>query len=371
MSIQLQSLVSTGAHFEMVDAGQQLLSQQLAISAKDVSTIQKGIALYFDPTKNEAAAAWLKANQKTITDITHIAHAAVKVEAGIKAVHDEIEAVTGSLKDVEAERSSVQAELNQENETFGAQRTQLSSQLDTAKDDLAQESALLRNPLSSSVGRAAVKVGKYALAATVPTVAWAQQKLIEENCANAMSGPISAFNCASTATHPSIYMPVAAATGVTLACGHAVQAAERIIAKEKEAQRLKDELAAQEKAHQDKVDGFGQRTQELSEQVKKSTEALESAQKSRESLDMTRKDLLSQVAGLRQEKMREIARTQLNLLEEAINEPAQNKFVANAGAAAVQTILNSVVVAYADQSNQPQAISVAGSANQSLAIEEL
>lgn len=365
------ALVSASAHSEMIRAGGELLCTQLALRPQDMQTIQRGIGLYFDPSQNKTAADWIQRNRTHIQDITQIGREAVDVRSKLDGVSATINATTEELTAVETEKTGTHAELRTTEQTFAQRREALSQQLHSVQASLAQEQILpiwsFKNPLTTKIGRMAASAGQYAMAASVALVAYGQQELFKANCTGALSSPFAALSCVSTLTDPRVYLSLAVGAAVSFVCKKGMDIAHRILKIEKEAAGIEENLQSQQAEHQRTVGGLERRVADLTQRSSQGLQTLETAQKDRAELDQHRNQLEDRMAVLRTDKMRDIAQTQLGLLREAMDQNEQGSFVRRAGEAAVNTLLDAVVLTYADQ---PRLAIAASSSSAVAQIEE-
>jgi hypothetical protein len=342
-------------------SGQSLVGK-LGITNSDIAAVHNGIAQYFNPETNEEAARWVQENQGHVRRICEINQQAADVQLSLSSADDRINSIKAGLESVQANRSSIDEERNQAISSFSAQQRQLQEELDSARQRVQDETALLpcKNPLRYRVGRFAVSAGRYALAAAVPLIAYAQQELLKANCSHLLSGsPLPVLSCATTLIDPRIYPSLLVGAGIAFVCNKAIKIGERILAKQQEADQAQRSLDEANLAYQERLNVFQQQSEVLDKQNSENLKQLGIVQENRSKLDARQGELRDQVSAFVNGKMKEIIHEQLGVLKEALKEKVQNAFVIMAGKAAVKSIFDAVVVAVAQQ--QPNQALIASS----------
>lgn len=312
--------------------------ERLGLTPADANTIREGVLAYFDPNTNPDAQALVEELSADIHQVVAIANQHQQVEGELVEVAARIHTATEELRDVADESA-------EELENHDARRVEIESNLRTARAEMAEESRIalmaFTNPLATTIGRYAVTGGQYIAPPVVAGMAYLNADMFTEYCSDALSGPMEMLTCGSTIGERAVYVPLAAATAITVACRYATAAAVRI----REHQEAIDAL---ETAHATEVAQHRANLAEFANRNETATTTVESENARRDELDVERVQLDNQMGLIRDAQLTGIARAQVDLLREALNEDVQGRFVVKAGTAAVKTIMRATVAGLAD-----------------------
>ncbi|MBX7066241.1 MAG: hypothetical protein K1X28_03315 [Parachlamydiales bacterium] len=338
--------------FQQVDMSPVL--QRMGFSPEDRQALVAGMKYL----SGEESQKWLEERRGDLDKIGRAAEEAIRIQercevvsAGISSATQQIRAGEQSRKEIDERESQIDSQHTQERDQLFGERQAIQQQI---RDEGRIALFSFTNPLTKKIWRTVATIGQHALNVTVPVLGVVHREALVAKCGQVASMALAAAKeCATTVAQPAIYVPLAIATGVTLACSYAFKVGQRILRNEARADVLQRRIDDCDSVHRRAKEQVAKEKEGVADLIQQNTTRIEMGQKEREELARRGGAIDSMFASVREKIAVDIAQRQLGLLKKAIAQPEQNEFVVQAGRTSMQTVMDAMLVAYSDVQQKP------------------
>lgn len=340
------------------NADMRLVFQQMGFGHEDRVALTDGMKYL----TGAEADQWLEKRRGDLGKIGRAAEEAIRIQQRREHVGASIAHSTTQIKESEQNRQLVDQRAALADEQHGKRREELGQSIQAVRQQIHDEGriALLSftNPLAKKVWRAVANVGQHALNITVPILGIVHREALAAKCGQVATIALTAAKeCATTLMQPSIYVPLAVATGVTLACSYAFKVGQRILRNEARAASLQTQIDQCDSDHRAAKQEFQQQRSELSEVIQKNSTSIEQDQKEQEELDQRGGKIAGIFTSVREQIMGDIAHRQLGVLKKALAQADQaDDFVVGTGRASMMTVMDAMVAVFSERAQSAPAL---------------